>query len=66
MERVAFVQWIREGCQQDYVRAHAEIAAEYATLKARLAIEYRNDREAYTQAKSPFITRVTQLALQQA
>jgi GrpB-like predicted nucleotidyltransferase (UPF0157 family) len=58
-------QWMGAVAFRDYVRAHPGIAAEYATLKARLAIEYRNDREAYTQAKSPFITRVTGQALQE-
>jgi GrpB-like predicted nucleotidyltransferase (UPF0157 family) len=57
-------QWAGAIAFRDYVRARPGIAVEYGTLKARLAVEYRNDREAYTQAKSPFITRVTGLALQ--
>jgi GrpB-like predicted nucleotidyltransferase (UPF0157 family) len=58
------VQWAGAIAFRDYLRVHPEIAAEYGTLKERLAIEYRNDRETYTQAKHPFITRVTGLALQ--
>lgn len=42
---------------------HAEIAAEYETLKRRLAREHQFDREAFTQAKRPFIDRVTDMAL---
>lgn len=49
---------------RDYLRAHPPIAAEYGSLKERLAREFRLDREAYTQAKGPFITRITALALQ--
>jgi GrpB-like predicted nucleotidyltransferase (UPF0157 family) len=56
-------QWAGAIAFRDYLRTHLEIAAEYGTLKERLAVEYRNDREAYTQAKRPFITRVTELAL---
>jgi len=55
--------WIERIAFRDYLRAHPEIAAEYADLKTRLARQYRDDREAYTHAKGPFITRVTQAAL---
>jgi GrpB-like predicted nucleotidyltransferase (UPF0157 family) len=34
------------------------VADEYATIKADLAERYRHDREAYTDAKGPFIERV--------
>ena len=50
----------------DYLRAHADVAGEYEALKRRLAREHRLDREAYTQAKGPFITRVTGIALETA
>lgn len=40
---------------RDRLRAEPEIAAEYATLKSRLADEFRNDRTAYTEAKAEFI-----------
>jgi len=43
---------------RDYLRAHADVANEYADLKRRLAREHRLDREAYTEAKTPFIQRV--------
>jgi GrpB-like predicted nucleotidyltransferase (UPF0157 family) len=57
-------EWIGTIAFRDYLRAHPEIAAEYAALKTRLARQYRDDREAYTQAKGPFITRVTRAALE--
>jgi GrpB-like predicted nucleotidyltransferase (UPF0157 family) len=49
---------------RDYLRSHSQIAAEYGDLKQRLAQEYRFDREAYTEAKGPFIARITALALE--
>ncbi len=48
---------------RDYLRAHPETAAEYQEMKMHLAVEFHLDREAYTQAKAPFITRITELAL---
>jgi GrpB-like predicted nucleotidyltransferase (UPF0157 family) len=53
-ERLAF---------RDALRASASLRAEYEALKLKLAAEYQHDREAYTEAKSPFITRVTEEAL---
>jgi GrpB-like predicted nucleotidyltransferase (UPF0157 family) len=45
------------------LRANPEVAAEYQQLKRRLADEFRFDREAYTNAKTPFIDAVTEQAL---
>jgi len=56
-------QWRRPIAFRDYLRAHADVAAEYEALKRRLAAEHRLDREAYTAAKRPFIDRVTERAL---
>ena len=56
-------QWTRPIAFRDYLRDHADVAAEYEALKRRLAVEHRLDREAYTAAKRPFIDRVTALAL---
>jgi GrpB-like predicted nucleotidyltransferase (UPF0157 family) len=56
-------QWIAPIAFRDYLRAHAQVAAEYEVLKRRLATEHHRDREAYTQAKGPFIARITQVAL---
>lgn len=43
---------------RDRLRASPSLVAEYAALKQRLASEFPSDREAYTEAKSPFIRRV--------
>ena len=42
---------------RDRLRSSPRLAAEYAALKHRLAAEFPNDREAYTDAKSDFIRR---------
>jgi GrpB-like predicted nucleotidyltransferase (UPF0157 family) len=47
---------------RDYLRAHPETAAEYAALKQQLAAKHRDDREAYTNEKGPFIASVLQAA----
>lgn len=48
-ERIAF---------RDCLRSDAKVASEYAELKHSLAEVHRFDREAYTEAKAPFIARV--------
>ena len=60
---VGSTQWRRPIAFRNYLRAHADIAGEYEALKRRLAQEHRLDREAYTQAKRPFIDRITEMAL---
>ncbi|MCG8334736.1 MAG: GrpB family protein [Proteobacteria bacterium] len=47
---------------RDYLRLNPSVANEYATLKQELAVKYKNDREAYTQAKTDFIKNATKLA----
>src|SRR5437588_6164404 len=39
---------------RDFMRVHADVAAQYADLKLKLAQRYREDRTAYTDAKGPF------------
>jgi GrpB-like predicted nucleotidyltransferase (UPF0157 family) len=56
-------QWLRPIAFREYLRAHSDVAGAYERLKRRLAHEHHFDREAYTQAKHPFITRVTDVAL---
>jgi GrpB-like predicted nucleotidyltransferase (UPF0157 family) len=51
-ERLAF---------RDRLRSDGELAAEYRALKAALAQRHRTDREAYTDAKGPFVARVLAL-----
>jgi GrpB-like predicted nucleotidyltransferase (UPF0157 family) len=48
-ERLAF---------RDALRSSAALCAEYQALKETLAVQHRRDRDAYTEAKSPFIQRV--------
>lgn len=61
MVEASFPQW-ESLAFRDYVRAHPDVAAEYAALKRRLAVEFPNDRTAYTEGKSAFIARITALA----
>ena len=56
-------QWVGPLAFRDYLRTHPAVAAEYEALKRDLAQQYHFDREAYTEAKRPFIKRVTDLAL---
>ncbi len=43
---------------RDALRADPALAREYEELKQALARRFEHDREAYTEAKSPFIARV--------
>lgn len=43
---------------RDYLRRHPEVADDYASLKRRLSVEFRRDREAYTEAKAEFIGEI--------
>jgi GrpB-like predicted nucleotidyltransferase (UPF0157 family) len=47
---------------RDYLRAHAEAAAEYAAVKQRLARRYRDDRWAYVDAKGPLLWAIIRRA----
>jgi GrpB-like predicted nucleotidyltransferase (UPF0157 family) len=58
-------RWREAIAFRDYLRSHSQIATEYADLKRHLAHEHRLDREAYTDAKAPFITHITGLALRE-
>jgi GrpB-like predicted nucleotidyltransferase (UPF0157 family) len=55
--------WVERLAFRDYLRASADARAEYAALKAALAERHRSDREAYTDAKGPFIRRIVDRAL---
>lgn len=48
----------------EYLRQHPETAQEYVDLKTALAVPYKHNRDAYTDAKGDFIRRVVQLARQ--
>jgi GrpB-like predicted nucleotidyltransferase (UPF0157 family) len=45
-------------CFRDALRQNPQLATEYAALKQYLAEQYRNDRDAYTEAKTRFIRSV--------
>ena len=49
---------------RDYLIAHPEDAARYATLKRDLARLYGSDRERYTQMKSEFVAGINQRTLE--
>ena len=55
-------EWRRHLLFRDRLRAHAETAREYARLKRGLAAAHAEDRGAYTEAKTPFITSVVEKA----
>lgn len=47
---------------RDYLIQHPEEARKYEHLKLLLSQKFRNDREAYTDAKTKFIKRINRLA----
>jgi GrpB-like predicted nucleotidyltransferase (UPF0157 family) len=49
---------VRHLALRDYLRTHPDTARAYAQLKRSLADRYRNDRTAYTEAKTTFIEQV--------
>ena len=44
---------------RDYLISRPDVAAEYERLKRDLAERYKFDRDAYTEAKTPFIQKYT-------
>ena len=47
---------------RDYLIAHPDIAHEYEKLKLKLWKEYEHNRDAYTNAKSDFVKKYTDIA----
>lgn len=47
---------------RDYLRAHPGSRDEYARLKLALAVRFRHDREAYTEAKTEFVRDILRRA----
>jgi GrpB-like predicted nucleotidyltransferase (UPF0157 family) len=47
---------------RDYLRAHADIARQFADLKRTLAARFARDREAYMKAKSVRVEEILRLA----
>ncbi len=54
--------WRRHLLFRDYLRANSAAAAQYAELKRDLAIRFRNDRPAYTDAKGEFVNAIVEKA----
>ena len=54
--------WKNQLAFRDYLRAHDQIAAEYADLKKRLAEEYAHTHQLDPDGKSEFVARVLELA----
>jgi GrpB-like predicted nucleotidyltransferase (UPF0157 family) len=54
--------WIEQLAFRDYLRTDPDVAMEYVALKRRLVEAHRSGREAYTNAKAPFVQRVLQNA----
>jgi GrpB-like predicted nucleotidyltransferase (UPF0157 family) len=55
-------QWEERLRFRDILRSHAGLAQQYAKLKSELASRHRSDREAYTDAKSEFVSSVVAVA----
>lgn len=49
---------------RDYLIDHPQVADEYGRLKQMLSRQHPTDRIAYTEAKTAFIARITQTAIQ--
>ena len=58
-------EWTARLAFRDYLINHSDIAQEYVLLKTKLAKEFIDDREAYTQGKNDFIKSITKLALKE-
>jgi GrpB-like predicted nucleotidyltransferase (UPF0157 family) len=54
--------WRNRIIVRDYLRSHSELAGEYARFKHVLAERFRDDREAYTRAKTDFISAILERA----
>ena len=56
------VEWLKHMHFRDHLRTHPEDAQSYAKLKRELAARYPEDRDAYTEGKSPFVAAVLRRA----
>jgi GrpB-like predicted nucleotidyltransferase (UPF0157 family) len=54
--------WRRHIAFRDYLRAHRDVADEYAVLKRKLAEQYPHDSLAYTDGKTEFILGIEEKA----
>lgn len=58
--------WVARIAFRDRLRADHNVAAEYSDLKRKLAAAFEHDREAYTDGKGEFVTRIVGESLKQA
>ena len=66
-EKVFHLHLRREGdndeiCFCDYLNDHPDIAKEYEELKLKLWKKYEHDRDAYTDQKTEFVRKYTEIA----
>lgn len=54
--------WRRQLLFRDFLRTHTEAARQYYSLKKELALKFRTNREAYTEAKTSFIEEIVERA----
>ena len=54
--------WRKQLLFRDYLLSHPEAAFRYSKLKKDLAIKFKNDREAYTNAKTEFVEEILRTA----
>ncbi len=47
---------------RDFLREHRDIAEKYESMKKELSVTYRYNRDAYTDAKTEFIRKYTEMA----
>jgi GrpB-like predicted nucleotidyltransferase (UPF0157 family) len=55
-------EWRKHLLFRDYLIAHPEAATAYAALKQELAVRFRTDRPAYTEAKGEFVMGIVRRA----
>lgn len=54
--------WRKHLLFRDYLREHREAAGRYDELKKELATKFKNNREAYTDAKTEFVEEILRAA----
>ena len=60
---VSHPEWQARIAFRDYLKNHPDAKEEYLNLKTELAEKYRDDREAYTEAKTDFVKKIVKKAL---
>lgn len=62
MFEIESTNWKNHLIFRDYLRQNLEIVKQYAELKIQLLQKYKGDRDAYQEAKKPFIEQVLKQA----